>query len=300
MKPSLVILAAGIGSRYGGIKQLDGFGPHGERIIDYTVFDAIQAGYGKIIFIIRKEIEEDFNELIITRWKDKVDLHVVFQELDSLPKGYSLPPSRVKPWGTAHAVWMTEGIVQEPFAIVNADDFYGRESLKGAADYLKSLNPEDLGACLVGYQVKNTLTDFGTVSRGICEADENGMLTEIIERTKISREAGGKIYFEEEDEKTYIEEDTLVSMNLMGFSPRVFDQIREGFDAVYKESLTNPKKEYYIPTVLNEWIKSGVKVPVISTKDQWFGVTYKEDKPWVKEQFKKLHDSSQYPVDLWG
>ncbi len=299
MKPSLVILAAGIGSRYGGIKQLDGFGPHGERIIDYTVFDGIRAGYGKIIFVIRGEIEEDFNDAILSKWKDKADIRVVFQELDNLPMGYKVPPGRTKPWGTAHAVWMAEKEISEPFAIVNADDFYGFNGLKSAADYLGGLDDDQHGACLLGYEVKNTLTNHGSVSRGVCGVDDDGHLTEIVERTKIIRDANGEIYFEENGQRTHLNPDTLVSMNLMGFTSKVFEEIRIGFDAIYQQSSENPKVEYYIPTVLNKLIQNGLKVPVISTPDQWFGVTYKEDKPWVREQFSKLHEEGTYPENLW-
>lgn len=298
MKPSLVILAAGIGSRYGGIKQLDGFGPDEEKIIDYTVYDAIKAGYGKIIFVIRKAIEEDFKKAILDHWIDKADIRIVFQELDSLPKGYEVPEGREKPWGTAHAVWMSEDEVNEPFAIVNADDFYGRNSLATAKSELEKMNPDQHAACLVGYRLKNTLSSSGSVSRGVCEADKNGFLTGITERTKIQKE-GDLIFFEENGEKTELAEETLVSMNLMGFSPKVFEEIRNGFDPVYKKGHENVKVEYGIPTVLNSLIHKGVKVPVIPTRDQWFGVTYSEDKSWVRDQLNKLHNEGVYPDNLW-
>lgn len=298
MQPTLVILAAGIGSRYGGIKQLDGFGPFGERIIDYTVYDAIKAGYGKIVFVIRKAIEKDFNEAILRKWEGKAQIEVVFQELDSLPKGYELPKGREKPWGTAHAVWMTEKVVNEPFAIVNADDFYGRTSLEVACHYLKSVDNTQQAGCLVGYQLDNTLTDNGSVSRGICGSNNHGNLTEIVERTKIYKEEG-TIYYEEQGEKFTLSPQTLVSMNLMGFSSKVFEVIAEGFDTIYQQSASNLKVEYYIPTVLNELIKLGVKAPVLPTTDQWFGVTYSEDKAWVKEQLAALHMTGVYPSDLW-
>ncbi len=297
MKPSLVILAAGIGSRYGGIKQLDGFGPSQERIIDYTVYDAIKAGFGKIVFVIRKAIDEPFKKLVFDRWKGKIDLRIVYQELDSLPDGYRVPEGREKPWGTAHAVWMAEKEIQEPFAIVNADDFYGRGSLAVAADFLLPLKNGEKAACMVGYQLKNTLTDAGTVSRGICEADTSNKLVIIRERTNIARGVDG-IYFEEDGERYTLDEDMIVSMNLMGFTPSVFETIAVGFDQIYEESLNNLKKEYFIPSILNEWIQSGVEVPLLKTDDQWFGVTYSEDKPWVKEQLSKLHRKGIYPDAL--
>ncbi len=300
MDPSLVILAAGIGSRYGGIKQLDGFGPHGERIIDYTVYDAIKAGYGKIIFVIRKEIEDDFNQLILEKWKNKAEVRVVHQELDSLPPGYIVPDGRVRPWGTAHATWMAEKEISEPFAIVNADDFYGFQSLKEAADHLRSIESDEHGACIVAYEISKTLTEFGSVSRGVCQSSQQGFLTEIIERTKVFRNGDGKIYFEENKQNTCLDPGTLVSMNLMGFSPKVFEVIRSGFDEIYQQANDNPKIEYYIPSVLNQLIHLGVKVPVIPTKDHWFGVTYLEDKTWVQQQFDNLHKENLYPGNLWS
>ncbi len=299
MKPSLVVLAAGIGSRYGGIKQLDGFGPNGEKIIDYTVYDALKVGFGKIIFVIREDIQKDFEHSILAKWKDKGEFYTAFQELDRLPDGYQVPEGRIKPWGTAHATWMAEDLVKEPFAIVNADDFYGYGSLKAAHDHLIQMDTENHGACLVGYEIGNTLTDSGSVSRGLCESDNEGFLTEIIERTKISRNGEGNIYFEEDGTRTYIQSDTLVSMNLMGFSPKVFEEIALGFKEIYKLAATNPKVEYYIPTVLNSLIQKGIKAPVIPTRDQWFGVTYLEDKDWVMEQFRTLHANKVYPSNLF-
>lgn len=297
MKPSLVVLAAGIGSRYGGIKQLDGFGPNQERIIDYTVYDAIQSGFGKVVFVIRKAIDEQFRELIFDRWKDKIDLRLVYQELDSIPAPLIVPEGRVKPWGTAHAVWMAESEINEPFAIVNADDFYGRQSLKVAADYLAPLDASAPSACMIGYLLKNTLTDAGSVSRGVCEADAEGTLLTITERTKIARNEEG-IFFEESEKQYRLPEDTMVSMNLIGFTPTVFETIAEGFDAVYQAGLKNLKQEYFIPTILNQWIQEGVKVPLLRTEDQWFGVTYAEDKPWVREQLSDLHKKGIYPDGL--
>jgi NDP-sugar pyrophosphorylase family protein len=298
MKPTLVVLAAGIGSRYGGIKQLDGFGPNQERIIDYTIFDAIEVGYDKIVFVIRKAIEDPFRELIVERWQGQIDIRLVFQELDSLPAGYTVPHGREKPWGTAHAVWMAEKEVNEPFAIVNADDFYGRHSLKVAYDFLQQVDPLEMSACMVGYLLKNTITDAGHVSRGVCEANDQNHLTSITERTKIVKGENG-IFFEEEGIQYALPEETIVSMNLMGFSPKVFATIAEGFDAVYQDGLTNLKKEYYIPSVLNEWIIKDVKVPLLKTVDQWFGVTYAADKPWVTEQLALLHEAKVYPPNLW-
>ena len=299
-KPTLVVLAAGLGSRYGGIKQLDGFGPNGERIIDYTIYDALQAGYGKIVFVIRKEIEKDFTEAILEKWEGKGDLRVVFQELDSLPLGYKVPEGRVKPWGTAHAVWMSEPEVDEPFAIVNADDFYGRGSLKALADHLSTIDDETKAGCMVGYALSKTITEHGSVSRGICEVDQASNLQGIVERTKIAKNGDGRIFYEEDAQKTYLENDTIVSMNLMGFSSNIFEEIREGFAETYEASKENLKAEYYIPKVLNGLVETGIDVPVIKTSDNWFGVTYTEDKQWVTEQLLKLTDEGAYPNNLFN
>lgn len=296
MKPSLVVLAAGMGSRYGGIKQLDGFGPNGERIIDYTVYDALRAGFGKVVFVIREAIEADFKKAVYESWKDRGDIRIVYQELDSLPIGYEVPAGREKPWGTAHAVWMSEKDVDEPFAIVNADDYYGYQSLKSAYDYLSELDPGRQGACLVGYELHKTLTDHGSVSRGVCSSID-GKLTGITERTSIMKE-GNEIVFEEEGEKHVLASDTLVSMNLMGFSPAVFERIRTGFDEIYNQSKESLKIEYGIPTVLNSLIMEGVEVPLIPTSDQWFGVTYAADKEWVTSKFTQLHKEGNYPENL--
>jgi hypothetical protein len=298
MKPSLVVLAAGMGSRYGGIKQLDKFGPSGEKIIDYTIYDALQIGFSKIIFVIRKEIEEDFNLEILDKWSGRGDLKVVYQELDSLPNGYTVPEGRVKPWGTAHAVWMAEKEVKEPFAIVNSDDFYGRNSLQAAFDHLSGVDATKDAACLVGYKLNNTLTDHGTVNRGVCNVNNEGELTGIKECINIAKE-GDSVFYPENGHKIYLEPETLVSMNLLGFSPTVFSRISNGFDDVYNQANENLKVEYGIPTVMSDMLQSGVKIPVIPTADNWYGVTYSEDKKWVQEQFTKLHNLEIYPKNLW-
>ena len=298
MKPSLVILAAGLGSRYGGIKQLDGFGPNGEKIIDYTVFDALDAGFGKIIFVIRKEIDFEFKKAILDKWKGRGDFDVVYQSLDALPKSYRVPEGRVKPWGTAHAVWMAAPIIDGPFGIVNADDFYGKNSLKTLAIHLESLNNNELTGCMVGYELEKTITDNGSVSRGVCEVDADHQLQVISERTSISRDSNGKIYYQEAGILVYLDSKAIVSMNLIGFTPLVFQEIEKGFDAIFQSSKTNLKSEYYIPLVLTSLIKQGIKIPVLETYDNWFGVTYSEDKAWVKSQLKRLVADGIYPNDL--
>ena len=300
MKPSLVILAAGLGSRYGGIKQLDGFGPNGERIIDYTVFDALEAGFGKIIFVIRKEIDAEFREAILDKWQGRGDFEVVYQSLDAIPKSYTVPEDRVKPWGTAHAVWMAAPVINEPFGIVNADDFYGKNSLKTLATHLESLDNNELIGCMVGYELEKTITDNGTVSRGVCEIDADQQLKVITERTAISRDADGKIYYQEEGVRVHLDSQTIVSMNLIGFTSLVFKEISKGFDAIFQTSKTNLKVEYYIPLVLSSLIEQGIEIPVLGTDDHWFGVTYSEDKVWVKSQLKQLVADQIYPNDLFN
>ena len=300
MKPSLVILAAGLGSRYGGIKQLDGFGPNGEKIIDYTVFDALEAGFGKIIFVIRKEIDSEFKKAILDKWKGRGDFDVVYQSLDALPKSYRVPEGRVKPWGTAHAVWMAAPIIDRPFGIVNADDFYGKNSLKTLAIHLESLNNNELTGCMVGYELEKTITDNGPVSRGVCEVDADHQLQVISERTSISRGSNGKIYYQQSGIRVHLDSKAIVSMNLIGFTSLVFQEIEKGFDAIFQSSKTNLKSEYYIPLVLTSLIKQGIKIPVLETYDNWFGVTYSEDKAWVKSQLKRLVADGIYPNDLFN
>ena len=298
MKPSLVILAAGLGSRYGGIKQLDGFGPNGEKIIDYTVFDALEVGFGKIIFVIRKEIDSEFRKGILDKWKGRGDFDVVYQSLDALPKSYRVPEGRVKPWGTAHAVWMAAPIIDGPFGIVNADDFYGKNSLKTLAIHLESLKNNELSGCIVGYELEKTITDNGSVSRGVCEVDADHQLQVISERTSISRDSNGKIYYQEAGILVHLDSKAIVSMNLIGFTSLVFQEIEKGFDAIFQSRKTNLKSEYYIPLVLTSLIKQGIKIPVLETDDQWFGVTYSEDKAWVKSQLRRLVADGIYPSDL--
>ena len=300
MKPSLVILAAGLGSRYGGVKQLDGFGPNGEKIIDYTVFDALEAGFGKIIFVIRKEIESEFRVAILEKWQGRGHFEVVYQSLDALPKSYKVPEGRVKPWGTAHAVWMAAPIIDEPFGIVNADDFYGKNSLKTLATHLESLDNRKLTGCLMGYELEKTITDSGSVSRGVCELDADQQLKVISERTTISRDADGRIYYQEAGVRFNLDSQAIVSMNLIGFTSLVFQEIEKGFDAIFQTTKANLKVEYYIPLVLSSLIKQGIKIPVLETEDHWFGVTYSEDKVWVKSQLKRLVADRIYPNDLFN
>lgn len=295
--PSLVILAAGMGSRYGGTKQFSAFGPHNHLIIDYTIYDAIKAGFEKVIFVIRKEIEPAFNESVFNKWKDKVELRVVFQELDSLPERYHMLEGRTKPWGTAHAVWMAEDEIDEPFAIANADDFYGREAIQKSCDQLNTMSAEKNSAFIVGYELGNTLSPNGSVSRGLCKVNKAGYLTEVEELKSIEKK-GDQIVAQTDGAERELRSKDLISMNLMGFTLPVFNTIREGFDRFYKSLTPGSTAEFYLANVLTILINEGVNIPVIPTESQWFGVTYSEDKEWVNRKLNELHESGVYPDGL--
>lgn len=299
MKPTLFVLAAGMGSRYGGLKQIDGLGPNGETIMDYSVFDALRAGFGKIVFVIRKDFEEDFRRVVLSKYADKVPCEVCFQSVDKVPAGYSYNPERTKPWGTNHAVLMAKDIIKEPFAVINADDFYGKESFQILADYLKSIEGTTGNYAMVGYRVANTLSENGSVSRGVCATDENGYLTDVVERTKIEN-IGGNIVFTEDGKDTVLTPNTPVSMNMWGFTPEYFAYA----DAAFKEFLTNYgnelKKEFYIPTVVNDLIRAGkATCKVLDTPSKWFGVTYAEDRPQVVMKINNLVQDGVYPEKLF-
>ncbi len=299
MKPTLFVLAAGMGSRYGGLKQIDGLGPNGETIMDYSVFDALRAGFGKIVFVIRKDFEEDFRRVVLSKYVDRVPCEVCFQSVDKVPAGYSYNPERTKPWGTNHAVLMAKDIIKEPFAVINADDFYGKESFQILADHLKSIEGTTGNYAMVGYRVANTLSENGSVSRGVCATDENGYLTDVVERTKIEN-IGGNIVFTEDGQDTVLASNTPVSMNMWGFTPEYF----EFADAAFKEFLTNYgnelKKEFYIPTVVNDLIRAGkATCKVLDTPSKWFGVTYAEDRPQVVMKINNLVHEGVYPEKLF-
>jgi UTP-glucose-1-phosphate uridylyltransferase len=298
MKPTLLILAAGMGSRYGGLKQMDELGPNGESIIDYSVFDAIRAGFGKVVFVIRPSFADAFKERFESRLKGKIDTEYVFQELENIPEGFKVPEGREKPWGTGHAMLMARGVIKEPFAIINADDFYGKEAYQSAVDFIRN-HPADNEYAMIGYALKNTLSEHGTVSRGVCETDSNGYLEEVTERTKIGWE-NGKIYFYEGDQKTELTGNEPVSMNFWIFKPPFFDELEKGFINFLKEKGGEKKSEYYFNVRADELIKSGKATTlVIDTNAKWFGVTYKEDKPVVRESLNKLIEKGDYPGKLW-
>ncbi len=298
--PELVILAAGMGSRYGGLKQIDKIDDYGHIIIDYSIYDAIKAGFRDITFIIKKEIEKDFREVMDAHLAGKnVNVKYVYQELYKLPDGYEIPEGRIKPWGTAHAIACCKGIVEGPFAVINADDYYGAHAFEKIYQFLKNTNDEGKSHyAMVGYRIKNTVTEQGTVSRGVCTYDaDTNMLTSVVERTKIGTE-NGKIYFLEGDDKFDLDPDTLVSMNLWGFTPSYIDECCERLAAFLDENVSkNPMKcEYLLPTLVATLIDEGkADVKVIENEDKWFGVTYKEDKETVVEAFRNLIANGTYP-----
>lgn len=300
MKPTLFVLAAGMGSRYGGLKQLDGVGPSGETIMDYSIFDALRAGFGKVVFVIRKDFEKDFKEKIISKYEKSVPVEVVFQELDNLPAGYKLAPERVKPWGTNHAVMMGKDVIKEPFAVINADDFYGRESFKVIADKLKELNGSKNHYCMVGYRLCNTLSEKGSVARGVCEVDENNYLKSVVERTHIERVDGVIKYKDAEDYWFDLAENTPVSMNMWGFTPEYFDYSDKYFVKFLEQNIGNHKAEFFIPLMVEHLlINKIVDVKVLDTSSKWFGVTYAEDRPLVVQKLKDLVDKGEYPNKLF-
>lgn len=300
MKPTLFVLAAGMGSRYGGLKQLDGVGPNGETIMDYSIFDAVNAGFGKLVFVIRQSFEKDFKEKIVEKYEKKIPVELVFQELDKLPQGFTLPPDRVKPWGTNHAVMMGKDVIREPFAVINADDFYGRESFKILADYLKTLEKTENKYCMIGYRIGNTLSESGTVARGVCETDKEGNLTGVVERTQVKRIDGMVSYRDENENWIAIDDNTPVSMNMWGFTPDYFNHSDDYFVHFLEENAENIKAEYFIPLLVNNLIVNGVSsVKVLDTPSRWFGVTYAEDRPGVVMKLRQLADDGVYPSPLW-
>ena len=299
MKPTLLILAAGMGSRYGGIKQMDGFGPNGETIMDYSIYDAIESGFGKIVFVIRKDFAEEFKALFETKLRGKIATEYVMQEMDEHLEGFPVPEGRTKPWGTAHAVLCAKEVIKEPFAVINADDFYGRDAFQKAADFL-SREVTKKKYCIIGYELSKTLSPNGTVSRGVCATDGNNNLVNIHERTKIFPE-GDKIYYIENSLKVALPQDTPVSMNFWGFDPNVFDYIQKLFKKFLEDNAHDLKAEFFIPLIGDSFINDGHgEIKVIPTSSQWFGVTYQEDAPGVRESLQELISERIYPTNLWN
>ena len=299
MKPTLLVLAAGMGSRYGGLKQLDGLGPHGETIMDYSIYDAVRGGFGKVVFVIRKDFEQDFREKVLAKYENHIPVEVVFQSLDKLPEGFVCPAERTKPWGTNHAVLMGREAIREPFAVINADDFYGRDGFRVLGEWLSKAAGENR-YCMVGYRVGNTLSESGTVSRGICRTDAEGYLTGVVERTDIARVDGKITFTGDGGAPATTDETTPVSMNMWGFTPDYFRYSEEMFRRFLAEHIDEAKSEFYIPTVVNDLIVKGkASVRVLDTTAKWFGVTYAEDRPGVVAKIRALIAAGEYPEKLW-
>jgi NDP-sugar pyrophosphorylase family protein len=295
--PTLLILAAGMGNRYGGLKQIDSVGPNGETIIDYSIYDAMRAGFGKLVFVIRKEIEEPFKEIVGRRFEDRMAVEYVLQELDMLPPGFTAPAGRTRPWGTTHAILMAAGAIDEPFVVINADDFYGAEGYRLLAQHLQSGVEE---YAMAGFVLRNTLSEFGTVARGVCKVGGDGYVESVVEMTKIARDGAHAKNTEETGETIRLEGSEVVSMNMWGFTPRIFPQLEEQFRGFLEAHGAEEKTECYIPRVVNDLVVAGqARVKVLRTRDSWFGVTYREDRPRVVEDINRLIRSGAYPERLW-
>ena len=303
MKPTLVLLAAGMGSRYGGLKQLDGLGPNGETIMDYSIYDAIKAGFGKIVFVIRKDFEQEFREKVLSKYEGHIPAKVCYQSLDALPEGFTVPEGREKPWGTNHAVMMAKDLIHEPFCVINCDDFYNRDSFMVIGKFLADLPDNSTNTyAMVGFRVGNTLSENGTVARGVCSKDANDLLTTVVERTEIMRVDGKVSYKDENGEWVAIEDNTPVSMNMWGFTPDYFAHS----DAYFKQFLSdpknqaNPKAEFFIPLMVNELVNNGTStVKVLDTTSKWFGVTYSADRQATVDRIQALVNEGVYPNKLF-
>ena len=300
MKPTLFVLAAGMGSRYGGLKQLDGVGPQGQTIMDYSIYDAIQSGFGKVVFVIRKDFEQDFRSKVLCKYEGHIPTEVVFQSLDNLPEGYTCPADRTKPWGTNHAVLMGKDVINEPFAVINADDFYGRDAFEVIARELSKDYDRKGDYCMVGFRVGNTMTENGSVARGVCE-NKNGLLTSVVERTAISYDKDHNIVFTDENGKEQtLDPTTPVSMNLWGFTPDYFEYSEREFKKFLDKDINTPKSEFFIPLAVDALINSGeATVKVLDTDSKWFGVTYAADRPGVVEKLAALHAVGHYPESMF-
>ncbi len=301
-QPTLLVLAAGMGSRYGGLKQIDPLGPHGETIIDYSIYDAVKAGFGKIVFVIRRSIEQDFKEVILNKYQHIIDVDYVLQELESLPDGFVCPSERIKPWGTAHAILMAKDKIDTFFAVINGDDFYGSHAFQTMADYLISLSlTEDRDAySMIAYSLSSTLSENGTVSRGVCTENDQHFLVQIKEFTKIQFMDNKVVNTNMDGSFEYLEPDTSVSMNFWGFHPSLFQYLDKMFVSFLKDNMNDIKSEFYIPFAVDDLIKTQkAKVKILKTTSEWFGVTYQEDRQKVVENFNALYKNGMYPISLW-
>ncbi|MBJ7493757.1 MAG: nucleotidyltransferase [Opitutales bacterium] len=301
MKPTLLVMAAGMGSRYGGLKQIDSMGPSGETILDYSVFDAIRAGFGKVVFIIRPDFEKDFRERIGSKFSNKIEVDYAFQTIDKLPQGFTVPAGREKPWGTTHAILCARDVVKTPFAVINADDFYGRDSYAVLGQKLSTTANNETHYNMVGFTLKNTLSDHGTVARGVCRQNDKGFLTDIQELLKIAKTDSGAQNVADDGTITKLNGDEAVSMNMWGFTPSIFPQLETLFKKFLTEKGAELKSECYIPLSLGEIVKNGDgDCAVLRTSSSWFGVTYREDKPIVQASIQKLVNEGSYPSNLWA
>lgn len=301
MKPTLVVLAAGMGSRYGGVKQMDGFGPGEQWLLEYSVYDAIQAGFGKVVFILRAAILEDFKNYFEERLPVSIEREYVLQELTNLPGEFTPPSERVKPWGTGQAVLVTKDVVNEPFAVINADDYYGPEAYVQLNTFLNSIENSSFQFGMVGYRLKNTLSEHGSVSRGLCNMDNNHMLIKVEEHTKVERMADGSITNVGEGSQKTLKEESVVSMNCWAFSHALFDKLEEQFKGFLESKGEELKSEFYIPFAVQDLMNEGVaKVKVLTSDDEWFGVTYADDRIKVEAELAKKHEIGVYPSNLWA
>ena len=300
MKPSLLIMAAGMGSRYGGLKQMEPMGSNGAKLLDYSVYDAIRAGFGKVVFVIRRDIEADFKSLVGKKWESRIPVRYVFQELGMVPEGFKVPEGRQKPWGTAHAIWVAQGAIAEPFAAINADDFYGRNSFKVLASHLRQVKENgDPAYAMVGFPLSKTLSEHGTVARGICRTAPGKKLKEVVERTQITKEGRKVFYLDEAGKKHALKGTETASMNMWGFTPRLFEQLGRRFTVFLSEKGNELKSEFLIPRVVDDCIAAKeAAVRVLSTKDQWFGVTYPQDRERVREKIHQLVRRKVYPTEI--
>lgn len=300
MKPILLILAAGIGSRYGGIKQLDQVGPSGESIMEYSIYDAIRAGFGKVIFVINRKLEDDFRTIFQEKLQDRIAVEYAFQELDDIPPGFAVPPDRLKPWGTGHAVLAARHQIDAPFAAINADDFYGMTAYRLLAEFFTRRSGQETAYCMVGFRLANTLSEHGTVSRGVCDVDGQGFLRTVVERTSICRKEEHIAYCDEQNLWHPLPDDTVVSMNCWGFTPEFIEPLQNGFVDFLQAQASHPKAEYFIPNRVGRLVEEGkATVQVLNTEDHWFGVTYREDKPTTTARIRELVKNGLYPTALW-
>lgn len=299
MKPTLLVLAAGMGSRYGGLKQMDPFGPHGETLLDYSIYDAINAGFGKVVFVIRESFSDAFKEFFANKFDHKIEVVYVYQDIHDVPEGSDYDKSREKPWGTSHAVWVAKDVINEPFVVINADDFYGKGAYVKVKEFFD--NSDNKSYVLIGYHLMNTLSEHGTVNRGVCATDDEHRLKSIVETLKIGFDEEKNIVFPTEEGFGSLEPNTIVSMNFWGFQPDYFTYCENMFVSFLKEFGHTPKSEFFIPLLIEDMIKTNVKnVDVISCDEEWFGVTYQKDKPFVQERIIKLIEKGVYPKNLWA